>query len=73
MTAIDIAALPTAEKLKLMETLWESLSDQTGDELASPAWHEGKLKDAEQALAADKASFVDWGQAKEELRKRARP
>jgi hypothetical protein len=70
MTAIDIAEMPVAEKLKLMEALWDSLSGRTDESFESPAWHEQALKQAENDLAAGAARFIDWSEAKDQLRKR---
>lgn len=70
MTAIDIAAMPVAEKLQLMEALWNSLSAPTGAGFASPPWHEQSLQQAENDLATGAARFVDWTEAKEQLRRR---
>lgn len=70
MTAVEIAEMPISEKLKLMEALWDSLSTGTGKGFESPTWHEQALTQAEHALAAGTAHFVDWPEAKELLRKR---
>jgi hypothetical protein len=72
MTAIDIAALPVAEKLKLMEALWDSLCTPTDKGVESPPWHAAALKQAEEDLAAGTAQFVDWADAKESLRRNSR-
>ncbi len=72
MTAIDIAEMPVAEKLKLMEALWDSLSGRTDEGVESPAWHEQALKQAENDLAAGTTRFIDWSDAKEQLRRRDR-
>lgn len=69
MTAIDIAALPVAEKLKLMEALWDSLSERTERDVESPPWHEAALQQAEDELAAGTAQFVDWAEANDGLRR----
>lgn len=71
MTAIDIAEMPVAEKLKLMEALWDSLSINANGGYESPAWHGNALKQAEGDLAAGTARFVDWADAKEQLRGRS--
>ncbi|OHC63801.1 MAG: hypothetical protein A2045_06365 [Rhodocyclales bacterium GWA2_65_20] len=68
MTAIDIAEMPVSEKLKLMEALWDSLCVRKDGGFESPAWHEQALKEAEGDLAAGTARFVDWADAKEQLR-----
>jgi len=72
MTAIDIAALPVAEKLKLMEALWDSLCTPTDKGVESPPWHAAALKQAEDELAAGTARFVDWADAKDSLRRNSR-
>ncbi len=70
MTAIDIAEMPVAERLKLMEALWDSLSAGADGSFASPIWHEQALRQAEVDLAAGTAHFVEWADAKEQLRGR---
>lgn len=69
MTAHDIAQMPIAERLKLMEALWDSLSVHTDRDYESPAWHESALRQAEADLSAGSAHFVEWDGAKELLRK----
>lgn len=69
MTTEAVRKLPRAEKLRLMETLWEELSRVEG-ELESPAWHAEELAKTEQRLAEGKEQILDWETAKKELRKR---
>ncbi|MDR2128332.1 MAG: addiction module protein [Burkholderiaceae bacterium] len=59
--------LSRADKLKLMEMLWDDLS-ANAKELAPPDWHGAALDTAAQAHAAGQAVFVDWPQAKRQLR-----
>ncbi|HEV7671289.1 MAG TPA: addiction module protein [Thermoanaerobaculia bacterium] len=56
------------EKLQAMEALWEDLSRNA--ELESPAWHEEVLIERERQLETGEASFMDWDQAKVDIRKR---
>jgi hypothetical protein len=56
------------EKLQAMEALWEDLSRNA--DLKSPAWHEEVLAERERQLEAGEASFMDWEQAKADIRKR---
>jgi len=70
MATIDIAGMPVSEKLKLMEALWDSLSASADGDFESPAWHEQALKQAENDLATGTARFIDWADAKEQLRGR---
>ncbi len=69
MSIADLRALPPAEKLKIIETLW---SDLAADEAAfvSPAWHDAELRKTDAALAAGQVEVLDWDVAKKELRKR---
>lgn len=69
MIAID--KLSRAEKLRMMEALWRDLSAHA-DELVSPAWHGDSLRAAEAALADGSAVMMDWSEAKDLLRQRAR-
>ncbi len=64
---LTIENLTRAEKLRMMEALWDDLAhDKTV--LASPAWHGDALKVAEKAQASGDARFVDWETAKQHLR-----
>ena len=40
ITAEQIKQLSTAEKLQVMETLWQELTAEGADQLPSPAWHQ---------------------------------
>lgn len=69
MLAIDIVAMPVAEKLKLMEAIWDSLSVGANERFQSPSWHGHALKHTEEQLAEGSTHFVDWADAKARLRK----
>ena len=56
-------SLPRAEKLRLMEALWEDLSADA-DSLPSPAWHEEILKNTEAQFEAGNERMIDWEEAK---------
>lgn len=66
---LPLSKLSVAQKLDLMESLWAEL---TRDEkkLKSPAWHEGVLKDREEAYESGKVTVSDWEQAKKRIKKR---
>jgi hypothetical protein len=68
MTIETVRKLPRAEKLRLMETLWEELS-RSEDEFESPAWHARELAETERRLAQGKEEILDWETAKKNLRK----
>ena len=65
---LPLAKLTLAQKLDLIETLWD---DITEDEraLESPGWHEEVLRDRQQALDSGKASVGDWEGAKERIKR----
>jgi hypothetical protein len=67
MSIETIQRLPRAEKLKLMEALWEDLSRVEAD-LESPAWHAEELAETERRLAEGKEQVLDWEIAKKALR-----
>lgn len=64
---LALETLSRADKLKLMETLWNDLSDNAA-ELVSPDWHADALKAAQTSHAEGQAKFIDWAQAKRQLR-----
>ena len=58
------------EKLQAMEALWNDLS-RDPETLESPAWHEDVLRERDEQVAAGEAEFVDWEEAKADIRSRA--
>jgi len=51
------------EKLQLMETLWDDLSQQA-EEVPPPEWHGKALAEREAAIARGEEKFEDWDVAK---------
>ena len=47
------------------------VEDSAPDNLESPSWHEDILRERRQRLAAGETSFLDWEQAKADIRRRA--
>jgi hypothetical protein len=68
-TIIEIKSLSREEKLKVMEALWEDLS-QEEEKVASPNWHGDSLRETEIRVTNGKEDVVVWSDAKKELRKR---
>jgi len=68
MTTADIAAMPVAERLKLLEALWDSLCAEPAGTLASPAWHAEVLEERLQRLAAGAEPTSPWREAKDRIR-----
>jgi len=68
---IVISRLSRAEKLQVMEALWNDLS-RDDLQTESPAWHQDALAETERRLQSGAEQLLDWEEAKRELRKRAR-
>ena len=63
-----VRKMNTAQKLALMETLWADLRVDDSN-LPSPAWHAEALSKAQADYQAGRATFADWEQAKDRLRR----
>ena len=57
------------EKLQVMDALWEDLS-RSAENFKSPDWHQEVLAEREKLIESGQAKFVDWEQAKIDIRKR---
>jgi hypothetical protein len=66
---LQLDKMTTEEKLRTMEELWVDLT-RNQDSYESPAWHETVLKEREQRVKEGRATFIDWEQAKREIRDR---
>lgn len=69
ITDIPISKLTFAQKLELMETIWD---DITNDEskFESPIWHKEVLLDREEAADSGQAKFSEWKEAKERVKRK---
>jgi len=65
---IDISTLSFEEKIQTMEQLWDDLSQ--GSAIQSPDWHGKELVSRDQKIASGEAKWVDWDQAKQNIRSR---
>jgi len=63
MVDIKLSQLTLAQKLNLMEALWDDLA-RDEENIESPPWHKGILKDREKSLTAGKANISNWEEAK---------
>jgi putative addiction module component (TIGR02574 family) len=68
-TTLLIESLSTADKIVLMERLWDDLSRRPAD-VVSPEWHGDILDDRRAAVLEGRTAFVDWEDAKRRLRER---
>ena len=65
---LPLNEMTAEEKVQAMESLWQSLSaDPTTVE--SPAWHEEELRERERKVASGESKFIDWEQAKTDIRR----
>ncbi len=69
MSITEIRQLPLNEKLQIMEALREELS-RNADDMDSPEWHREILRERQQQIDSGQAKFIDWEQAKADIRKR---
>ncbi|MDR0779965.1 MAG: addiction module protein [Pseudomonadales bacterium] len=68
MTIADIAELPVAEKLRLMEKLWESLCAQQAGGAIVPDWHKEALAERLRCLDGGAEPVSSWAEAKVRIR-----
>ncbi len=66
---LDLLQMSRDEKLRTMHELWEDLV-RDDQELQSPGWHEGALRDTADRLRDGKEGVREWSEAKQELRRR---
>ncbi|MEN9575372.1 MAG: hypothetical protein RL514_3227 [Verrucomicrobiota bacterium] len=65
---LPLASMTTAEKLQVMEQLWEDLC-RDERQVASPAWHGDVLAAREARVARGEGRFSDWEEAKARIRR----
>ena len=75
-TTLDVNTLPVAERLRLMETLWESLcaplSAAQAESAVVPAWHNEVLTQRIAGIDSGSETVSPWSQAKERIRAQVR-
>lgn len=71
MTSLDLQNMSREDKLKVMHSLWEDLAREDA-EIDSPSWHGEALRETEQRVQSGTERSLDWEEAKEQLRRRAR-
>ena len=68
---LPLEKMTVAEKLRVMETLWDDLTRNEG-RFESPKWHGDVLRERAARVKQGKESFMDWETAKKQLRKRVK-
>ena len=71
MMGLDLQKMSREDKLKVMHSLWEDLARDDAA-IDSPRWHEEALRETEERVRSGRERSLDWEEAKEELRRRAR-
>lgn len=66
--ALPLNEMTTADKLAVMELLWDDLS-RTAENAASPAWHAEVLAERERRIENGETHFSDFAEVEERLRK----
>jgi hypothetical protein len=68
---IPLAQMSTAEKLQVLEEIWEDLR-QNPEAVPSPAWHGDVLAAREERIRNGTSRFEDWDEAKKSIRDQIR-
>jgi putative addiction module component (TIGR02574 family) len=63
---LPLDTLSVAEKVQLLESVWDSLCKKSGD-VRSPQWHREVLEERKRRLESGEAKVVPWGEAKGRL------
>jgi hypothetical protein len=66
MITISPEDMTTAEKISVMEAIWNDLCQHSS--LESPDWHESVLTSREQQRVENNQSPLDWEKAKQQIR-----
>jgi len=70
LSSDQLDALTVAEKVRLLEQVWQSLCSQP-DSIDSPDWHSDVLMERRQRLLDGSATCIPWNEAKAQLQRLA--
>lgn len=65
-THLQIDQMTVAEKLRIMEELWEDLCARA-EEVPMPEWHKELLNSRERLIETGEAQFDDWDAARKRI------
>lgn len=65
-TQLQIDQMTIAEKLRVMEELWDDLRTRAAD-VPVPQWHKDLLEERERLVETGEAHFADWETAKKRI------
>ena len=68
---IPLDKMTTAEKLRVLEEVWDDLH-RTPEDVPALSWHADVLEARERRIREGKAQFRDWDEAKRTIRERTR-
>lgn len=69
MSLQELRQLPSTEKIKIIEALWDDLL-ATEDDIPVPSWHEAELRKTEADYQSGRINSIAWEDAKKSLRDR---
>jgi len=64
---LPLDTMTVAEKLRLLEAIWDNLCRETGD-VQSPDWHREVLEERRRRLESGQSTISTWTDAKARLR-----
>ncbi len=59
--------MPIEEKIMLMESLWESLIEDS-EQIPIPKWHEDVVKGRDASYIKGTEKLINWNEAKKRIR-----
>ena len=65
---LPLKEMTVAEKLQLMEVLWDDLS-RNPEDVPSPAWHEEVLAERQRQIDEGRAKFLSLQEFRESIKK----
>ena len=72
MSIAEVKQLPFAEKLQIMEAIWEDLRAQA-ERVPVPEWHRDLLDERRKAVEEGREELLDWDSIKDSLPSRRKP
>lgn len=64
---LPLEKMSIKEKIQTMETIWDDLCKKAGS-ISSPDWHGKVLHEREKRVKDGNEKFVDWEEAKKNIR-----
>ena len=66
MSIVEVRQLPLAEKIEIMEAIWEDLRAQA-ERVPVPQWHRDLLNERRKAVEEGREEVFDWDSIKDSL------